>query len=56
VEDEDEDEDEDPAAEAHHEGQHVSLQYRRPYSLTGTISRGGSRETVGLFVTANRYE
>ncbi len=29
---------------------------RRPHSQAGTISRGGSRETVGLFVTANRYE
>jgi hypothetical protein len=23
---------------------------------TGTISKGGTRETVGWFVTANRYE
>jgi hypothetical protein len=28
---------------------------RRSHSQTGTISRGGTRETVGLFVTANRY-
>jgi hypothetical protein len=34
----------------------LTVIYRRSYSQTETISRGGSRETVGLFVTANRYE
>lgn len=56
-----EEEEEDPVvsispAEA---GPRVSTchSYRRPPHLqTGTISSGGSRETVGSVVTANRYE
>lgn len=36
--------------------QHVFLDKKRPHSQTGTISKGGTRETVGWFVTASRYE
>jgi hypothetical protein len=50
-------EDEDPEVDATRGSTRVAYyKYRRSYSQTGTISRGGSRETVGLFVTANRYE
>lgn len=53
-----EDEDEDPEFSKTVEAamtQHGRLD-RRSYSQTGTISRGGTRETVGWFVMANRYE
>lgn len=54
-----EEEEEDPpvsnSPEAVHESARATLD-RRPHLHTGTISKGGTRETVGLFVTANRYE
>lgn len=55
---EDEDEESSNAEEATTRSalaSHVRLD-RRSYSQTETISRGGARETVGLFVIASRYE
>jgi hypothetical protein len=56
-----EDEDEDPeeskaAGTTTTRRQHVCLYKACSHSQTGTISKGGARETVGWFVTANRYE